>query len=105
MVYFIKSKIIGSIKIGFCQDNNFPGRLENLQVGSADELILLFVMPYAPQSTEKALHKKFKKYHIRGEWFSPGEELIQYIEIARATFPDDTVMPVYKTELTRFTFK
>ena len=31
------------------------------------------------QELESKLHKKFKKYHKRGEWFHPSPELIEYI--------------------------
>jgi hypothetical protein len=104
MVYFLKSEVIGSIKIGFCKENNIQQRLEILQIGSADKLIILLTIPDATLRYEAELHRKFKHLHIRSEWFSPGAELLEFIARGRIAFPE-IPKPVFRTKLTGFTFQ
>ena len=72
-VYFIQSGNVGPVKIGVAK--NVQKRLDALQTGNHMELKLItkiicegMVHAYA---MEKKFHRKFKKYHIRGEWFYP----------------------------------
>ena len=75
-VYFV-SDAQGRIKIGSA--NNVFKRLEQLQAGNADPLILLGIEE-GGFKREKALQKQFAHLHVRGEWFSPGKELTDYID-------------------------
>lgn len=62
--YFIRAGADGPVKIGL-SDNVF-GRLRNLQVGHHEELCITRLMR---GDAEKALHRRFRANHIRGEWF------------------------------------
>ena len=73
-VYFIKERIgdLAPVKIGYAK--NVQKRLDELQIGNSRSLEILAVI--GPISHERArnieskLHRKFKKHHVRGEWFS-----------------------------------
>ncbi len=66
-VYFVLSPSLKRIKVGVTRR---PGiRIPELQVGSAEELLILGVFP-AATDTERRLHKQLAPYRVRGEWFS-----------------------------------
>ena len=75
-VYFIQSGDGGPVKIGFSKDTQ--SRLRELQISSPNELTLLGRMEALP-TFESELHERFVDLHIRGEWFEPGEPLLQFI--------------------------
>ncbi len=77
MIYFIKNITNGTIKIGFSDKPN--KRLSELQTGSADKLVLIKAID-GDESVEAALHQQFALHRLQGEWFSPAEELIQFIK-------------------------
>ncbi|MBW2003075.1 MAG: GIY-YIG nuclease family protein [Deltaproteobacteria bacterium] len=77
MIYFIRSGKKGAIKIGYSK-NNIKDRMGELQVGSPELLTLIGVME-GNINKEKELHRKFKKYLIRGEWFRPSAEIKNFI--------------------------
>lgn len=77
VVYFIQGTAIPLIKIGIA--NNVVSRLYSLQSGSPDELRLLTTQP-GGGLVEKTLHDRFSHLRVRGEWFRPEPELIEYIE-------------------------
>ena len=72
-VYFIqaKNKPFSPIKIGV--SNNLEKRLGALQTGNHDELVILGTQRFRTQDAmfdrETALHHRFKKYNVHGEWF------------------------------------
>lgn len=72
--YFIQSGFDGPIKIG--RSDNPEGRLVELQVGSHETLRLLLVLE---GDVEFEMHTVFRNLHIRGEWFTAGETLLQFI--------------------------
>lgn len=77
-VYFLQMKdAFGPIKIGYSAD--IRHRRFDLLVGMPYELELLGYLPGRTMYHEKKLHERFKAYHMRGEWFSPGPRLIDYI--------------------------
>lgn len=78
MIYFIQYGKDDFIKIGYTE-NNVLDRMQALQTSSPYKLNLLGVIE-GDELTEKSLHEKFKKYHIRGEWFKSGKELLQFID-------------------------
>lgn len=73
-VYLIKEKLgqNAPVKIGVAR--NPEERLGNLQVGNSRTLILAAkigpISEMRAYNMESGLHKKFRKFHIRGEWFS-----------------------------------
>jgi hypothetical protein len=77
MIYFIqivnKDKFI---KIGY--SSNVYARLMDLQVGNPYELVLLATMA-GEYEVEDAIHEKFAKYRVRGEWFEPHNKILRYI--------------------------
>lgn len=54
-----------AVKIGKSKDP--IKRISGLQVGSASDLKVVMIFD---GDCERALHKRFKKYHIKREWFS-----------------------------------
>ena len=75
-VYFVQAKTTGWIKIG--RAKNPASRIKDLQSSNGDALELLSMIP-EKNYTEGFLHEKFKHLRVRGEWFEPREELIQFI--------------------------
>jgi hypothetical protein len=65
-VYFILAEETNRVKIGF--SNEPERRLSDLQTGSPCSLRMLAVFR-GNSRTEKALHAKFAKQRINGEWF------------------------------------
>jgi predicted GIY-YIG superfamily endonuclease len=81
-VYFIANAGQSVVKIGVA--NKPVKRLKTFQTGNHEELIILRVIKVPNRNTafqlESALHKKFQKYHIRGEWFKLSDTLVEFIE-------------------------
>lgn len=76
MIYFIQNKETKHIKIGYSKD--VRKRLSEIQTTSPHELTILTTCEGGIEM-EKELHHKFSNSYIRGEWFTPSEELITYI--------------------------
>lgn len=79
-VYFLKAKSLGLIKIGF--SGNVAKRVSSLQTSSPDDLLLMKIIK-GGQKVEATLHQKFAKLRVRGEWFSPDKELVDFITEAK----------------------
>lgn len=80
-VYIIENVDNGAIKIGV--GNNPEKRLKQLQTGSVSELELVYTSYLCSNAfeIEKIVHKKFEKYHIRGEWYKLSKNtVIKYLE-------------------------
>jgi len=78
-VYFVRAKEMGLIKIGVA--NTARERLVSLQVDSPDHLELLGVIECRNRGAlEKQIHQRFAHLRVKGEWFRPGEDLLDYIE-------------------------
>lgn len=76
-VYFVKNTK-GLIKIGSTM--TVIERIKQLETGASEELTLLAQID-GSTATEAALHRRFAEYRVHGEWFSPGESLVTYIQI------------------------
>ena len=76
-VYFIQEGDSGPIKIGVAK--NVKTRMNTLQVGNPRTLHLLGTLP-AKVGTERVLHNRFRHNRIGGEWFVPGDDIINYIK-------------------------
>lgn len=74
-IYFIQAG--KAIKIGFT--TNLMDRFMVIQTSNAEKLKLIAVIEGSPEG-ESELHKMFKKYNIRGEWFWPSEELLEFVD-------------------------
>jgi len=93
MIYFIQAVESKRIKIGFTNGDSYSARknaakqrLNALQVGSPEELTLLFTIE-GSQSEEGALHKRFSTHRVRGEWFECRDELRAFVEAQAPTQP------------------
>src|SRR5687767_6897382 len=73
-VYFIKPVgMEGPIKVGH---SSFPmARLASLQTWSPFELEVIAEIE-ADRSIETAIHERFARWQVRGEWFEPVPELV-----------------------------
>jgi Meiotically Up-regulated Gene 113 (MUG113) protein len=77
VVYFVQRTTGGSIKIGYTR--NLKRRLMGLVVGSDAPLVVLATIPTDNHRIEIEIHRRFAKYRLHGEWFSPSEELLVFI--------------------------
>lgn len=86
-VYFISNERQSVVKIGVA--NKPLRRLKTFQTANHEKLKILKVIKVANRETafqlESALHHKFKKYHIRGEWFNLTKTLLNFIETYQET--------------------
>lgn len=75
-VYFIQQGEDGPIKIGY--STTPEKRLQSLNTASPYPLYLRAVIE-GGKKLEQELHERFAAYKMDGEWFSPHEELLQFI--------------------------
>lgn len=80
VVYFIREKSSGRIKIGYSK--NFKSRINSLKTSSPGGLEILLV-ERGDLKREAELHQRFKKYRQHGEWFDPGPEILKYINASQ----------------------
>ena len=78
MIYFVQAGEGGPIKIGLTV-NRLGMRLANLRVGCPQELKFLGYVP-GGRATERELQERFEAYRVRGEWFRPCHDLLDFIE-------------------------
>jgi len=82
-LYFISNERRSVVKIGIA--NNPKKRLKTFQTAHYEELIILKVIKIDNRQKafqlETSLHKKFVKYHIRGEWFKLTPTVKKFIEM------------------------
>lgn len=75
-VYFIRAGVSGPVKIGTARDPR--KRLSGLQTSTAVPLRILGVV-VGGRAQERAFHEQFAHLRLRGEWFVPEPELLQFI--------------------------
>jgi hypothetical protein len=75
-VYAIQAGADGPIKLGVARRPE--QRLRDLQTANASELRLVATWP-APRWEEADLHEMFAHARIRGEWFRPEPDLLEYV--------------------------
>lgn len=67
-VYFLLGEDTGRYKIGRAKD--VEKRLKELRTGASEQVDIYGVIPAKdPVAMERALHRRFAKYRIHGEWF------------------------------------
>ncbi len=86
-VYFIQASKTKHIKIGTTR-GSAKERMASLQTGSPVKLKLLAEID-GDARTEAALHRLFAADRVRGEWFNPSDDLLNYLE--RLDAPGATV--------------
>lgn len=81
LIYFLESAP-GYVKIGFTTD--LATRVRALQPGCPLPLRLLAHMPDGDLKTERALHRRFARDRLSGEWFTLTDRIRDFIsEITR----------------------
>lgn len=69
-VYLINEVDTNIYKIGISKKPANEERIKNLQTGNHNELELVFEIKSKCYTTlEKTLHRTFKDYNLKGEWF------------------------------------
>lgn len=87
LVYFVRVRPDGPIKIGFTGDPCPETRLGSLQVGCPWEIDLIGSAA-GDLTDEHRLHARLEPYRMRGEWFSPHEKVLKAIEgVLKDGFP------------------
>jgi hypothetical protein len=81
-LYFIQEEDHGPIKIGWTK-NSPRVRLEDLQVGNPRPPHIVAMMP-GTILDETRLHDRFRHLNIRGEWFRPEADLLDFIRLGSA---------------------
>lgn len=76
-VYFIQDTVGGQIKIGWTA--HVRRRLSELQPGNPHPLKIIATMP-GGQKDERKLHLRFAWLRVYGEWFLPGQDLLDFIK-------------------------
>lgn len=74
-IYFLQAES-GPVKIGIARSPK--DRLRQVQTHTHEEVRLIGVMP-GNFKIERELHKRFRAFHIRGEWFNFSEEIQKLI--------------------------
>ncbi len=75
-VYFIKPDGVDAVKIGHAEDVH--SRLAGLQTGSWTKLSVIAIIN-EDDFTELELHRAFKKFRMRGEWFIYNHRIKEFI--------------------------
>lgn len=83
-IYFIQQGNDGPIKIGISWE--IKKRLRDISVSSPFNPMVLALIP-GNREKEKQLHRKFKKEHLRGEWFKASDRLMEFIR----TLPNNNI--------------
>lgn len=96
-VYFAQRRKGGLIKIGYSR--NVKPRVQTIRAK------VIGAVP-GEREVEKKLHKRFAHLRVRGEWFRPEDDLLEYISVkAQKHEPDltdvQTVIRVPKSWLVR----
>lgn len=107
-VYFIQeSGDERFLKIGY-SDDDVRSRLAQIQTGNPRPLELLGILPDATRVDEAALHFQFAEHWVRGEWFTPSDEIIEFVElnaiipewaVAQPELADEPAISAKKLEL------
>lgn len=88
-IYFIVSAATQSVKIGRARH---PGkRLVDLQVGNADRLHLRAVIA-GGEREELSFHTRFRRYRLRGEWFSLAGDLADFVQSLPVAMEEKPIM-------------
>ena len=100
MIYFIRGKESGNIKIGF---SNMPKkRKTNLQTAHYEELEFIGFMN-GSREDEARIHEMFTKFRIRGEWYRPAPDLIDFVTKSASKSETNRISSLGKGEY-RITF-
>lgn len=76
MIYFIHAEAVNAVKIGVAGD--VRRRLCKMQSDSPCELTVLCTLE-GGEDEERELHRQFRALRLRGEWFTYGETIREYV--------------------------
>jgi hypothetical protein len=79
MIYFIQEEISKDTKIGYT-NQTIKKRLKTLQSGNSKKLICIGIVD-GNKETEDKIHRLFKHFHIRGEWFRYDSTILDFISL------------------------
>lgn len=82
-VYFIQEQEKGRIKIG--ETINISQRYRQINGMLPQKIRVLGFVP-GIDKYERFLHKKFEKHRLKGEWFEPAQEILDYIKYASVEY-------------------
>lgn len=74
-VYFVRNPKTRQIKIG--KTKHPEKRLKQLELATRNKLEVLLVLPY--MDLESSMHSRFAALREEGEWFSPGDDLVDFV--------------------------
>lgn len=77
-IYFMQGDDGGPIKIGKCKTAPLY-RLSSIQTGYPFGKLGFAGLFRGPSRNESELHRRFDSFRIRGEWFRPEQELVEFI--------------------------
>lgn len=105
MIYFAVAETMGLIKIGFTK-GSVRKRLSNVQSSSPDSIRILLSM-HGDRLQEKSLHDRFAASHVRGEWFKPSPDLLDYIarHLTHGSEISDDKLDFRKGDIVRLTVR
>ena len=75
MIYFIRGKESGNIKIGYSADPE--QRKSNLQTANYEELEFIGIMDGSIEDEAK-IQEMFSTFNIRGEWYRSAQEVVAF---------------------------
>jgi hypothetical protein len=87
VVYFVQARTLGLIKIGYSKGNPWI-RVNTIRTCSPD-IIDPIGIERGGRRREIHLHARFTHIRVRGEWFLPDPELLDYIKDNAVGFPAD----------------
>lgn len=77
-VYALSTNDLKYIKVGFT--NAVKQRVSNIQSGCPFELFLwIAIKTPKPKQVEHELHERLEDFKLRGEWFSPDENTLDWM--------------------------
>lgn len=78
-VYFFLGSDTDRMKIGHAKD--VEARFRAIQTGCSEELLFFGMIPAVdPPALERALHKRFAKDRLHGEWFTTSADIVEFVE-------------------------
>jgi hypothetical protein len=81
-IYVAQALPSGNLKIGRATDVRH--RLVGIQVGTWEEVALLVAVSASAVEPEAELHARFAAHRIRGEWYRPAPELLEWVAVHTA---------------------
>lgn len=77
-VYFIENEYNGLIKIG--KSKSVMERMKSLANGHKDDALCLLGRVEGYTEKEAELHDMFREFRVKGEWFTPSDSILDYID-------------------------